>query len=175
MNFLFRLTAIITIFQLSACWLAPQKVEISDERLKPFFSAIAKVDRASMGFTPIPNDADIQLELSKGDYDAMLHIYGRTSRTIAFRKVDSNYEWIGEQEIHTGPNKYTTVDGTFNEEIVVNHDLAPISGFPIGRTAIRYHGDDPRLSSRDLTLEFIQPIISAWDAQKPEQGATANP
>ena len=175
MNFLRNLLFAVGLLLLSGCWLAPKKIDISDERLKPLFAAISQVDRASMGFTAIPKNADIRLESSKAAYDVMLHIYGRTSRTIAFKKVDSHFEWIGEQETHTGSRKYTTVDGTFNEEIVINYDLSPVSGFPIGKTVIVYHGDDPKLSDRDLTLDYVQPIISAWDTQKPEQGAAANP
>lgn len=71
------------------------------------WDAVAAVDRQAMGFTSIERDADIMLEGESKTYDAMLHIYGTTSRTIAFREVDGNYEWIGEQEIHTGPRKYT--------------------------------------------------------------------
>jgi hypothetical protein len=51
----------------------------------------------------------------------MLHIYAETSRTIAFKKVDGTYKWIGEQEIHEEPNQFTTVAGTSNEYIVINY------------------------------------------------------
>jgi hypothetical protein len=56
-----------------------------------------------MGFTPIDRTSDLKLEWRPRDgYDAMLHVYGRTSRTIAFRRTDTGCEWIGEQEIFDG-------------------------------------------------------------------------
>ena len=50
------------------------------------FNAMARVDRGAMGFTPIAREADIRLEWGRHRrYDAMLHVYGKTSRTIAFK------------------------------------------------------------------------------------------
>ncbi len=61
----------------------------------------------------------------------MLHIASRTYRTIAFRRDGQGYRWIGEQETFTGPHKYTTVDGTFNEEIVLTYEVEHVSGPPL--------------------------------------------
>ena len=49
----------------------------------------------------------------------VLHVYGRTSRTIAFRRTDSGFRWTGEQEIYTGPHTYASVDGKYREQITV--------------------------------------------------------
>ena len=63
----------------------------------------------------------------------MLHIVSKTYRTIAFRKDALAYRWIGEQETFSGPHKYTTVDGTFNEEIVLTYEVEHLSGVPLNR------------------------------------------
>jgi hypothetical protein len=83
------------------------------------FEARAKVDRRALGFTPVSRDASIRLEQGSRNhgYDAMLYIDGKTSRTMAFRSVESRYEWIGEQETFEGPRKHKTVDGEFPEAI----------------------------------------------------------
>src|SRR5262245_29240765 len=97
---------------LVACHLIPDKVTSDDPRVKAMFEAMAQVDRSALGFTPISRDASIHLEQGpRRGYDAMLHIDGKTSRTVAFRSVDSGYEWIGEQENFEGPRVYQTVDG----------------------------------------------------------------
>lgn len=92
----------------------------------------------------------------------MLHIYSKTSRTIAFRKDGNNYRWIGEQETFQGPKQYTSVDGTFYETICLNYDIEPVSGFPINQLGISYFGEDPRLKKSTLTLEEIKPILKEW-------------
>lgn len=94
----------------------------------------------------------------------MLHIASKTSRTIAFRKTHDGYRWIGGQEIFQGPKKYTTVDGTFYEEICLNYDIEPISGFPTNQLAVSYSGEDPRLAHPlKLTLQDVQPILKEWN------------
>src|SRR5262245_31947629 len=117
---------------LIGCGLIPKSVSRADARLIPMWAAIARVDRASLGFTPIDPEASIRLEgkqLWGNDYDAMLHIDGATSRTIAFRKVGppEEWKWIGEQEIHTGPRTYKTPDGTFHEEVVIGERASSFS------------------------------------------------
>jgi len=70
----------------------PDRVSLSDPQIQPLVKAMDQVDRASLGFTPVTTNAQISLELhSGGPYDAMLHVYGATSRTIAFRK---NIDWL---------------------------------------------------------------------------------
>jgi hypothetical protein len=78
----------------------------------------------------------------------MLHISGKTSRTMAFRKSLDGYNWIGEQEIFKGPNEYKTVDGTFKEQVCLTYEIEKISGFPQNRLNITYAGEDPRLAGR---------------------------
>jgi len=90
--------------------------------------AVAKVDRQALGFSPVSRDAVIHLERGPRDgYDVMLHIDGKTSRTIAFKSVGSGYDWIGEQEIFEGPRKYKTVDGEFLEPITLTYDKVAAS------------------------------------------------
>src|SRR5690349_4472130 len=100
---------------LTSCGLTPREVKYEDNEVQPLWTAISKVPRDTLGFTPIDKNADIRLEgksiLFDKPYDIMLHIHGTTSRTIAFKKIDNDkYIWIGEQEIFKGPKKYKTVD-----------------------------------------------------------------
>src|SRR6185295_9086419 len=93
----------------ASCGLFPEKVSSDDPRITPMLEAMARVDRHALGFTPVSRDATVLLELGpRHGYDALLHIDGKTSRTIAFKSVGSGYEWIGEQEIFRGPGKYKT-------------------------------------------------------------------
>jgi hypothetical protein len=139
---------------------------VDDEILRPYLSALEKVDRASLGFTPISVNDRIEIEYAVGapGYDVMLHTYAETSRTIAFRKTaDGSYEWIGEQEIFTGPHRYETVDGVFNEQIVITYDKVSISGAPVNQVYITYNGDDPRFTGKSLlTLQEVRPILEEW-------------
>ena len=167
-----HLLFVLTTVALSGCGFVPEKVSLADPRLAPMLRAIAAVDRASFGFTPIPTNAEVRLESRpRAGYDAMLHISASTSRTIAFRKDRDSYRWIGEQEIHRGPKTYATPDGTFNEEIVISYELERITpgatGVPLRQVHVSYHGEDTRLAHRyNLTLDEARPILAEW-RQKP--------
>jgi hypothetical protein len=107
------------ILTLACCGFFPEKVSWSDPRLVLMLKAVEAVDRASLGFTPISRTSTVRLEdRPRAGYDAMLHIDGATSRTIAFRKAADGYRWTHEQEAYTGPKTYKTVDGAFPEQIV---------------------------------------------------------
>src|SRR5215471_758358 len=114
---------VFVCFAVASCGLIPEKVSINDPRIKPMLEAIARADRKVHGFTPVTGDATIRVELrARAGYDAMLHVDGKTSRTIAFKSVGAGYEWIGEQEIFRGPRTYKTPDGEFQETITLNYD-----------------------------------------------------
>jgi hypothetical protein len=125
--------------------------------------AIDRIDRAALGFTPLPTNAQFRLEIASGRvYDAMLHVNGETSRTIGFQKTGADYRWISEQEIHHGPGWYQTIDGTFREFVVVEYQTEKVNGIPLNQTWIRYTGSDTNLSERSLALEDIKPVLSTW-------------
>jgi hypothetical protein len=126
--------------------------------------AIAVVDRTRLCFTAITADPDVRLEWASGrSYDAMLHIYAKTSRTIAFRRTVNGYEWIGEQEIFQGPREYESVDGKFHESITITYDRVPISGSPVNTVSVSYRGEEPELRSpRQLSLETVRPWLKRW-------------
>ena len=151
---------------ITSCGLRPESVSRNDPRLTPLFEAMSRVDRASMGFTDVSTDASIRLEHArwgKKPYDAMLHVYAKTSRTVAFRRSGRGYEWIGEQEIFKGPKRYTTPDGEFNEEIMLNFDKVSISGFPVNTLIVEYSGPDSTLAwPHKLSLGEARPILSRW-------------
>ena len=156
----------IACFVLASCGFIPQNVSLSDPRIKPLLDAVAATDRASLGFTPISPDAKVRWERRpRRDYDAMLHIYGRTSRTIAFRRTAEGFRWIGEQEIYTGPHTYDSVDGKYREQISVTYETEPVAthGLPLGELRIMYRGEDPRLrKQKGLTWTDIKPILNEW-------------
>ena len=155
----------LTASVLSGCGFVPEKVSPSDPRITPMLQAAASFDRATYGFTPIPTNGDIRLESRpRAGYDAMLHFYGDTSRTIAFRKMPDGYKWIHEQETFTGPNLYTNVDGVFHEEIVLTYGIEPTSGHTANKLHVEYWGDDARLTSNryDLTLTQARSILEEW-------------
>ncbi len=154
----------IIIIVLSIYAFSPKKITYSDPELTPLWKAIEEVDRAGMGFTPVSKDSKIRIERTNGRaYDVMLHIHNHSSRTIAFKKKDDDFLWIGEQESFKGPKKYKTVDGYFNEFIVLTYDKERISGYPTNVLNITYNGEDSRLMpNRDLTLDDILPILKEW-------------
>jgi hypothetical protein len=154
----------VAILLLAACEIFPESVSVSDPRVQSLFKAAAAFDRASYGFSPLPTSGNVHLESRpRAGYDAMLHLGGKTSRTIALRKNGSNYFWIGEQETFEGPKMYKTVDGTFHEEVVLTFEKEHVSGFPLNRLNVLYHGEDPGLAGRmDLSLSDVKPILRKW-------------
>jgi hypothetical protein len=147
-----------------SCGLMPERVARSDPRLKPMFDAIARVDRNSLGFTDIPEKADMRVEWHpRAGYDAMLHIHTKTSRTIAFKRTLDGFEWIGEQEIFLGPREYDSVDGRYQESITITYERAPVSGSPLNTVAVSYLGEDPELAwPRELSLTIVRPWLTKW-------------
>jgi hypothetical protein len=147
----------------TGCDLIPRKVALDDPRIQPLLKAARSFDRTSYGFTPIPKSADVRRESRPTEhYDAMLHIAGKTSRTIAFRKIDSGWKWIGDQEIFQGPKLYKSVDGTFQEHICLTYEIEHISGASTNQLKIDYLGEDSRLAGRTLALADIRPILKEW-------------
>ena len=157
-------TVICVSLVATGCDLIPRKVALDDPRIQPLLKAARSFDRTSYGFTPIPKSADVRWESRPTEhYDAMLHIAGKTSRTIAFRKTDSGWKWIGDQEIFQGPKLYKSVDGTFPEHICLTYETEHISGAPTNQLKIDYLGEDSRLAGRsNLALADIRPILKEW-------------
>jgi hypothetical protein len=118
-----RTSILLSLALLAGCGLTPQPLPYAEPQVQQLLRATEAASTNRFGFTPVSTNADIRLEKSSGAYDRMLHIYGRTSRTIAFRKQGDGFIWIGEQEIYKGPKQYTTVDGTFFEEICLTYEL----------------------------------------------------
>jgi hypothetical protein len=149
---------------LAACDLVPRKVAMDDPRIQPLLKAAAAFDRTGYGFTPIPKSADVRWESRPtAHYDAMLHISAKTSRTIAFRKTGSGWEWIGDQEMFQGPKMVKTVDGTVLENITLTYEVERISGSPINQLTVDYLGEDPRLLNKSkLMLADVRPILKEW-------------
>jgi hypothetical protein len=154
----------IAALLLNGCGLVPRKVAMDDPQVRLLVKAATSFDRASYGFSRIPQNADVRLELRPtSKYDAMLHIVAKTSRTIAFRKENGDYAWIGDQETFDGPKTYKTEDGTFHEAITLTYETQSISGYPLNQLNVTYRGEDPRLADRNnLTLAAVKPILKEW-------------
>lgn len=167
-------SVLITVVLHAGCGVLPERVSYDDPRLKPMFDAMDRVDRRAMGFTRIRREATIRVEwqaprfdrvlrLGPKNYDVMLHVYDKTSKTVAFRRNGKGYEWLGEQETFQGPRKYESVDGTFNEAITINYDRVPIAGFPTNTVAVVYSGEEPELAwPQQLTLDKVRPWLEKW-------------
>ena len=167
-----RISILISLVLLAGCGLVPQKLPYSDPQVQQLLRATDAASTNRFGFTPVPPNSDIRLEKSSGAYDRMLHVYGRTSRTIAFRKQGNGFIWIGEQEIYKGPRQYTTVDGTFFEEICLTYELQRVAHYKLNYLNISYSGEDSRLTHRDdLTLKAILPILKEWGYDVEQIGA----
>jgi len=159
-----RWLAVFVLVTLLGCNQIPRKVSVDEPQVQQLLKAAAAFDRTSYGFTGIPQSATLRLEVDHAkNYDAMLHISSRTSRTIAFRKSADGYRWIGDQEIFDGPKNYTTPDGTFNEHVTLTYEVEPVSGFSTNQLNITYDGEDPRLAfPRKLMLSDIKPVLKQW-------------
>lgn len=157
--------AALALALLSSCGFMTEKMKMDDPRLKDLLAAAQQFDRIKYGFTPIPTNGDVHVECHTrrgGAYDRMLHIYRRTSRTIAFRKIPTGWRWIHEQEMFEGPNKYTTHDGTFNETICLTYETERVAHYRLNQLNISYTGEDKRLAWRKLALDDIRPILREW-------------
>ncbi|HZP33541.1 MAG TPA: hypothetical protein VFB23_09295 [Candidatus Acidoferrales bacterium] len=103
---MFTVTVMIAML-FEGCGLIPRKATMDNPQVQRLVSVAESFNRTSFGFSPIPKQADVRdvrLELHPTSrYDAMLHITAKTVRTIAFRKENGNYVWIGDQETFEGP------------------------------------------------------------------------
>jgi hypothetical protein len=142
-----------------------EEMSLGNPRIAPMLKAIEMVDRASLGFTPIPTNAEVFLEVTPSEsYDTRLLVYGKTRRTVTFRKTQEGYQWIAEQEVHSSGKTFQTVDGLTREQLVVAYQVEPVKEFPLRKTCVSYVGIDPRLARRfDLTLSDVAPILAEWN------------
>ena len=152
----------------SGCGLVPERVSLTDPKIRPMIKAMEAVDRQSLGFSAVEPDARVRLEWGpRHGYDAMLHIYGSTSRTVAFRRAGGGYRWISEQELHYGPRIWKTEDGDVREFIAVEYQTEPINGIPLNQVYVRYTGDDPRLADRKvLKLAEAEQCFREWQGTR---------
>ena len=174
MSRIIHLLLVVTVVFLSGC--DTGKVTLSDPQLAPMLQAIAAVDRAALGFTPIPTNALASLYSgSGGRYDAVLIIfdtparYGGVYRNIEFRKTATGYKWLREFEIHPGPMTFKQLGNTdhqlhtAHEHISIIYDTTGISGVTANKLRVHYEGPDRRFVRRsELTLDEARPILAEW-------------
>src|SRR5262249_55036032 len=88
--------------------------QLEDPQMKPYLDAAAQSARAERGFSELPVEGLVGVEVprSKKYYDVMLHIdRGRVTRTVDFLLKGTQPVWSGEQEIHYSGREFDTVDG----------------------------------------------------------------
>ena len=179
MSRIIHLLLALAVVSLSGCDFQTGKVSLSDPRLAPMLQAIAAVDTAALGFTPIPTNGVFYLNGPRAGYDAMLIIYDTPAlhagvyRNIGFRKTGTAYKWIFEQEIHTGPGTFKQRGNTdhkwhtAHESIVVTYDTTGSSGDTPNKLHVHYDGRDSRIADRkDLSLDEVRPILAEWSQRR---------
>lgn len=145
-------------------WYGPT-YRVGDQRLRPYLSAMEAVDRASLGFTPIPPDAKIRVVPVAGEEEYDVHLQDSLGqRNILFREnAEGSYEWVGESQAFMGPRRYDTGAGIRNEQIVIAYYRVPVSWAALNQVQVYYSGDDPRLKYEPLlTLKEARGILQEW-------------
>jgi hypothetical protein len=62
-----------------------------------------------------------------------------------------------------GPRKYTTVDGTFDEHIVLTYERFRVADYRLNQLNVSYSGPNSVLSTNnDLTLADVKPLLDQW-------------
>ncbi len=142
--------------------------QLGDEKLKPYESAITDFDRVSLGFTAIPRDANIKIIDSDEEYyvscpDVELYIPDLPIKRqhICLKKVGDQYVWDSEYEVYLGPHPWESIWLAYSSHPNVFHTY----GVEPYTFIIAYSGSsDPRLENRNLTFEYIQPILDEWNS-----------
>jgi hypothetical protein len=150
---------------LIGCGFIPKQTTMDDPQVQRLVQAAQAFDRSAYGFSSMPKQASVSLELRPNDnYDALFSAEKATGvHTISFRKENTNYVWIGEQETFQGPKMYKTVDGTLHEQIALTYVTQKTWGLPLNQLDVTYLGEDSRLANRrHLTLSEVKPILKEW-------------
>jgi hypothetical protein len=142
---------------------------LMDEQVKPFLQAINQSNRLSLGFSPLPADAQVIIQYYEYSSSATMFVsvgphtdWGSyTDWEIHFDKKDGIYQWTGENETYAGPHSYENIYIEYTTKqgwpyIVRQTDMPP------NTLIVEYRGDDPRLTKPNLTLEYVQPILAEW-------------
>lgn len=166
-----------------------KKLTLASPELEPIWAALAKVDRAALGFTPFPIHADEvrYTELIGGpaeNADVSLSIYyAGKSRLLDFEREGNGLRWVGEMETFNGPNQYPSVwdAGEITVEQISLECYRTCAANPIpANLRVSYVGADARLitpqevmgtlyssGTSELTLAQVQPILLEWASARP--------
>lgn len=157
--------------------------------LEPYKAALA-VDRATMGFPPLPTTGEVWIqtidrtvwdyEYPPPPYDVYLQFYDdpdptdyqRCVRSVALKKTDEGMKWVHESISFDGPKNHIVDDSPTHEQISILNETEQIGviGTQVHGTRIEYSGPDRSLARRsdlyhNLTLAEIAPIIKSWGYQ----------
>ncbi len=147
------------------CGWLPEKLSPGDPRVVELLAVVVSSNHTALGFTPIDTNGTFRLEIAgrRGAYDRMLHIYAKTSRTLAFRQAPGGWRWIHEQETFEGPRDYSTVDGIFKESICLTYETHRVAHWRTNQLNITYSGADRQLAHpRELLLADVLPVLAGW-------------
>jgi hypothetical protein len=162
-----------------------QQSSPASNKLPEKYEVIYGIERDKMGFPALPTSGSVKVERIHRDtwameypppnYDVMLHFYDqreghyRQATTVGLKKKEGRLIWIGEQHTLKGPKTYTTVDGTFNEQITITFETEQMAyvGTTLTGTAVTYSGPDGRLAGKsqhadNLTITQVAPILREW-------------
>lgn len=160
-----------------------QHVPISSEVFKSY-PALFEVDRAKMGFPPLPTTGEVRiltvdrehwaLGYPPPNYDVSFQFYEgtdypRIARFVALKRADNGYKWVSEQMTFHGPQRFVRDDAETHESITITAETEQVThiGTNIQGTVIRYEGPDKRLAKSNqaadnLTVSQIGPILREW-------------
>ena len=140
---------------------------LGDNQLAPYEHAITDFDRVALGFTAVPEDAEIKIIdndegfVSCPDVELYIPDLPFKRQHICLRKVDDEYVWHSEYEVYLGPERYQTIWLAYSS---ASHTLGGVDNAPY-TLVIEYRAPGgPELLDGDLSLEDVQPIIAAWES-----------
>ena len=158
------LTALTTLLAYPVTGLCSDENHLlfSDPKVSSMREAISVVDRAKLGFTPIPTNAEIYLEVVS-DSKVRLRIQGNTDNHVIFmRKAQGSYKFVFEQEMHYNIRSLSPVNGRFQEYVIIEYSNEPEQMIPTNQVYASYYKNGRWIELRDHSLASVKPILEAW-------------
>jgi hypothetical protein len=134
---------------------------LGHEKLMPYEDAINSIDRSSLGFAPIPEDAKIWILKSRLGYvqcpEVELYISDLPFMdwSICVEKIDGRYVLVSETQ------EYNSPEYGFMYVIYEVEDAGGV--MQEGKIRIVYIGPNETLhNNTELTIEDVKPTIEEW-------------
>ena len=127
-------------------------------------------NRLSLGFSPIPSNAQVTIQDFGSTAAAFISIGSETDLgpypywDIYFVKEGATYKWGAESETRWAPNRFDNIDiSYFTDSISPGNYNTRSERKPSNILVVEYRGNDPRLAKPNLTLNDIQPVLAEWE------------